>query len=567
MSTPSSSVIDESNFETTNEVIIEWIDVKLREVCRCINIFMNYLLVRRNGYQTFSRPVLHLPIVKYIVEEIFNCVRVSEERMKEVYPEDFSTKARGIIRDGSSYEIEIGPEIIEYLWKYISFGVANLTDGLNFRDELERFRNTQKRLHSMITREDIKAFKQKINSGSEDNLKNMAIKTVTGYRRLKALIKMEIQSTTYHLKEFETNPLYKTEGMGIIFTDEDKEVLLEFGVNKKRIKRLKSIKSTLDDKMKSLKRKGDSMYPFYKSDVKELLTLQEETLHRMIKDMKKSKIGQFLESHKKNKRTERTGESEILDRIYASSRSSADKWKRASIARILIEDADYDVRKPAPPKLDYEETDKWIRGDEDMGGDELKLTEEMIDKEYINFNTKREWRNFLEQAHSQLKEKIDDVENDDNLIRLVSQRIINKIQQRIETYQTYVSMRECDHNFDNDDDNCILQSLIYLSITIADWLEIQKLGYVEFSTALFILLPEGLQDQIETNPSSQDDEKFTSVFIKQLRSYNLQIDNIRSLDVIIAAIKKIKSLDIGDKNFISFNNRVRYFANSLIPKK
>lgn len=566
MSTPSSSVIDESNFETTNEVIIEWIDVKLREVCRCTNIFMNYLLVHRNGYQTFSRPVLHLPIVKYIVEEIFNCVKVSETHMREVYPEDFSTKAREILRNGSSYDIEIGPEIIEYLWKYISFGVSNLTEGLNFREELNRFKTTRKRIFTMITREDIKEFKKRIESGNETSLKDLAIKTVNGYRRLKALIKMEIESTTYHLKEFETNPLYKTEGMGVIFTDDDKEVLLEFGVSKKRIKRLKSIKSSLDDKIKILKKKGDSIYPVYKSDCKELLARQEETLRRMIKDMKKSKVGQFLETRKKNKLTERTGEREILDRIYATSRASADKWKRASIARILIEDADYDIRKPVPPKPEYEAVDKWIRGDEDMGGDELKLTEAMIDKEYVNFNTKREWREFLEQTHAQLKEKIEEIDDDEDLVGLVSQRIINKIKERIETYQTYVSMRECDHNFDSDDDNCIFQSLIYLSISISDWLEVQTLGYVEFSTALFILLPDGLQDQIETDPSSQDDEKFTVPFIKQLRSYNLQIDSVRSLDVIIAAIKKIKSLDVGDKNFISFNNRVRYFANSLIPK-
>ncbi|MDD4931693.1 MAG: hypothetical protein PHG66_06140 [Candidatus Colwellbacteria bacterium] len=565
MSTPSSSVIDESNFETTNEVIIDWIDTKLVEVCRCINIFMNYLLVHRKGYQTFSRPILHLPIAKYIVEEIFNCARVSNEHTREVYPESFSTKARGLLRDGSMYEIEIGPEIIEYLWRYISFGVANLTEGLNFRDELEQFKNSRIRRYSIMSREDIKAFKKKIDSGDESSLRTMAIKTVTGYRRLKALLKMEIEATTHHLKGFETEPLYKTEGMGVILSDEDKAVLLEFGVSKKKIKRLKSIKSSLESKMESLKRKGDSMYPFYKADCKELLTLQEETLHRMIKDLKKSNIGKFLESRKKNKRTERTGESEILDRIYESSRASADKWKRASIARILIEDADYDVRKPVPPKPVYEETDKWIRGDEDMGNDELKVTEEMIDKEYIDFNTKKEWRDFLEEAHDQLKKKIDEVDDDD-LSNIVSQRIINKIKERIETYQVYVSMRECDNNFDDDIDNCIFQSLIYLSISISDWLEVQKLGYEEFKTALLILIPEGLQDQIEYNPSSQTDVKFTGPFIKQIKSYNLQIDSIRSLDIVISTIKKIKLMD-SDKKYLSFNNRVRYFANSLLPKK
>lgn len=564
---PSSLSINGDKFEAINEIIIDWIDIKLREICRCIKVFMDYLLIRRHEYKTFSHPRIHLPIVIYIVEEIFNCAKISSiEKPKEVYPEDFSTKTRRLLKEGSSYDIEIGSEVIEYLWKYISFGVSNLTEGLNFEKELSNLKNNRKRNLLLRTKEDIKIFKQKIDNGNESSLKNMAIKTISSYRRLKSFIKKEIKGVTYHLKSFDDEPLYKSDGMGVILSDEDIAGLLEFGIKKKRIEQLNSIRESFNSKTESLKKKGDYVHPFYKSDCENLLKIQGETLHKMKKDLKNSKIGLFIEQRKKNKHTERTGKRELLDRIYETAKSSDDKWKRASIARIFIEDADYEIKKKIPIKSDHESSEKWISGKEDMGDKELKLTEEMIDEEYVNFSTSSEWKKFLNTAYLQLKDGIEEVVTDRNLINLVSQRIANKIQERIITYQTYVSMRECDHGLDDDIDNCILQSLIYLSISISDWLETPTIGKDELITALKILLPEGLQKLIDLNPPKQNTQQFTLKFNALANRNGVTPHFHDSEDIITSTLTNVKSLSVDDKNFIAFNNRVRYFANSLLPK-
>lgn len=549
-----------SNFETTNEVIIDWVDVKLREVCRIVGVFMNYLLLHRNGYKTFSTPPLTLPIVRYVVEELFNCARVSDMSIREVYPEDFSIKTRRLLREDSLYEIEIGSEIIEYLWKYISYGVSNLTEGLDFANELSRLKTNIKRSYSMTTLKEIQEMKRKIDSGDENALQNMAIKTLVAYRHLKKVIKKELDSVAYHLINFKTNPSYVAEGMGVILDDKDKATLIEFGAHKKRVNRLKSIDESLKEK-KSLVNSGKIGHDQYRVECKELLTRQDETLHRINKDLKRSDIGKFLGNKKKNiLPPERTGKRDLLDRIISTSITSADKWKRASLSRIFVEDADYDIKKRPPPKELHESSEKWIRGDEDMGSKDLKLTQDMIDEEYTAFNNRRVWKEFLQTAHDQLRKKINEVEDDEDLTRLVQQRITNKIKTRIKTYQLHVSMRECDHNFDDNIDNCILQSLIYLSVSVSDWLETSKIGIDEFQTVLEILLPEGLQEQIKS--SSQKDERFTVPFVTNMKKYNIEVDQTK-MGIIISTIKKIKSLKPDDENFIAFNNRVRYFANSL----
>ena len=567
MSSPSLSFgsVNERNFETRNEVIIDWIDTKIREVCRCIGIFMKYLLISRKGYKTFPRPVLNLPIVTYVIEDILNCARVSKENIREVYPEDFSIKVRRIIREEFGKEIQIGSDIIEYLWKYISFGVTNLTEGLNYEEELKRYKDIRKRRYINMNKKEIDELKRKIQESDESGIRNMVVKTVSSYRRLKAYIRQEIDSVDSHLENFDTIPFYKSENMGVVLTDEDRAVLIEFGVQQKRFKKLKSIKSSLDDKIKSLNENGPSSYPVYKSDCKELLIVQKEVLDHMNKDLKKSKIGQFLENRKKNKVYERKTERTLLDKMYDKSRARADKWKRASIARILIEDADYDVKVRPPMKQDYEFKEVWIRGDEDMGKDELKLTTEMIDKEYIDFNTKKGMREFLETARDQLNQQLNEIENDKEIESYVMKIMINKIQSKIQTYQTFVSMRTCDNNFDDDTDNCIFQSLIYLSITVSDWLEVSQLGKDELETTLRILVPESLQKFID-NSDSESDDKFKSLFVKGMQTYGLSVDT-ESLGLVVSTIKKIKALPIDDKRFISFQNRVRYFANSLLPKK
>lgn len=602
MSILTTSQSDKSNFEITNEVTLEWANNRLKEICRCITIFMKYLLIpHRPGYKVYSRPQLNLSIVKYVVEEIFNCGYASNLSTKKVYPEEFAVKTKRLLRHNFPYELLIDMDVIEYLWNYISCSVDKLTEGLSFSKELKEFRSTRKRLQTMISNEDIKNFKKKLDTSDENTLKKLAIKTVGNYRHLISVLKKEIEMAAYHIKNLKTNPDYIKETMGINFDENDIASLNEFGVKPKLTRRIQKIYTSLNDKKLDNKISRDQ----YMSDCIILLSTQEEVLQRMLNELRKSKIGVFLRARKKNKNIERIGDRDLLDKIYASARERENKWKR-TISKTFklpalphtdegvlegedevipegeleegIPEGDYEkdehetgdygdveVKKIIPKKAI--ETVKWIRGDEDMGDEDLKISEEIIEQEYINFNTRKEWRDFLKVASDQLLEQLKEIDTDESLINLVSQRIMGKIKTRIDTYQTFVSMRECDHKLDDDMSNCFLQSMVYLSITISDWLEINNLGVKEFKTALQILLPDNLKDFIDYNPISQDhSRKFTLAFDKCIQKYKLSMDNISSIDIILSTGNNLRKLDINDKRYIQFNNRLRYFANSLIKK-
>lgn len=591
MSLLTSSQSNESNFEITNKVTLEWANNRLTEICRCIIIFMKYLLIHRPGYKVHSRPQLNLSIVKYVVEEIFNCGYASNLLSKNVYTEDFAAKTKSLLRHNFPYELLIDMDVIEYLWNYISCSVDKLTEGLSLSTELKRFKSTRKRLQTMVSIKDVKNFKKKLDNLDETTLKKLAIKTVGNYRRLRSTLEKEIEMSAYHIDILKTNPDNIGHTMGINFDENDIAALNEFGIKPKLTMKIQNIYSSLNnkDKIPSI------------SDCIILLSEQEHTLQRMLNELKKSKIGVFLRNRKKEK-NERTGERDLLDKIYASSKEKENKWKR-TISKtfkiptlphtnegLLVEEdeeeenfghenfenenedenendemgdyGDLEIKKPIYKKPI--ETSKWIRGDDDMGEKDLKLSEEIIDREYINFNTRKEWRDFLKVSSDQLLEQLKDIDNDESLVNLVKQIIMTKIKTRINKYQTFVSTRECDNKLDDDMSNCFLHSMIYLSITISDWLEIHKLGVDEFKTALQILLPYNLIDFIDYNPIDQDyNSKFTFEFAKCIQNNKLSMDNIKSINIILSTGNNLRKLNINDDRYIPFNNRLRYFANSL----
>ena len=555
----------------------KWKDKKTKELCRCIALFFNYLLLYRGGYKAFSRPKLYLNIVKYVIEELFNC---KFEIRREVTPEDFIYTVKKYLRTDIPYDLEIGHEVTEYIWSYIRFGERSLSEGLDFNTELERIKSIRKRKLMGITKEQIQTIKQKIENGEENQIKKMAIQALTSYKRIKSLVEGEIDITNGYINVFDEEQEYVDDKMGVVLSEEDKNVLKEFDAPEDKLKRLSSIQKAFKDKIKKLKSNGVSLnetralksnvftYPQYKSECKELLLNQVSTLDSILLSIERSPIGSFLHSRQKIKE-DRNVKTALLSRMYKREETRADKWKRESILILFLRDADYDIRKKPVMKDEHEHNEKLIRGDEDMSDKDLKLTEEKINKEYIDFNTTRGIKEFLKVIYGQLKSKLSEVETDENLKKLVYEKIENKIRERMNSYQSFVSTKKCDKNFQKDNlfdieiDNCILQSIIYLSVSVSDWLETPTIGIDEMTVALKILLPENLHYCI-IDGDEEDDEKFSDVMFKKFREYKLQISDDKTISTVLHVLQTIRYLSPDDNNFLLFNNRIRFFSNSLV---
>lgn len=477
----------DKRFETTNEVIIEWIETKLRDACRCIGLFTNYLLVPRDGFMKHSRPTIPLPVVKYVIEEVLGCGIVSKKIGAVTFPEDFYLKCRKYLKESIKGDVIIGSEVIEYLWKYISLGVSSLTEDINVDKEVDTIKSRKQRELIKNKKEALKKFKEK--SGENDKeIEEYAIKKIRSYKNLKKKITDAISTSNSHISKYESDPTYRTYKVVMSLSPEEEELLLELKVKPKRVSRMKYYSDYENDRNKALNDNTVELSD-YTLEMKELLIHQISTLDRILAEINSSTIASYMKS------------------------ISEDAWE----------------------------------------------------KEYVDLEKKSHIKKFMEELNRSLNSKYADIENDDTIKDVVQKRMSNKIKTKIGSFQSYISQRSISNNkFYREIDGCILQSMIYLIVTLTDWLEVDYVTSTEILYALRILLPSELSSYISSGGGTSD-EKFKAEFIKELEKYNLKIksEDYNKLDTISGTMGKIDTLNPISESYEKFNNRVRYFANTL----
>ena len=487
----------EGSFETTNEVIVDWIETKLRDACRCVGLFMNYILIPRDGFIKHSHPTLLLPIVKYVIEEIFNCSIVSSKSSVEPFPEEFSVKCRKYLRDHIfTPDVIIGTEVIEYLWKYISLGVASLTENINVEKEVENVKSKRKIDQLDRKREILKNFKKEMAGGNKEELANLATRKFRSYKELKDKISNAIKSSNTFIAKYEdAKNQFKTYSAILKLSSEEEDLLSEMGVKSKKIKRMREYKDYENEQNKLLQKKE----------------ISEEDYADIIISLLKSYLG-------------------VLDRITQAINTS-------KISKILI-----------------------------------GMSPEMWEKEYVKFEEKTHVTKFLSSVEQTLSEKIKEIEDADDIKEMVEKKLSKVIKNRIGSFQTYISQKKCvTEVFDNEIDGCIIESLIYLLVTLTDWLEVNYITSMEINYVLRILLPAELSSYIvksDNEWSKEEDSnelKFKMLLTKRIQKYNLKFkkDAFDDTSVIYKTLKSIDKLDHDSEKYKKFNNRVRYFANNL----
>ena len=478
----------EGNFETTNEVIVNWIETKLKDICRCIGLFTNYLLIPRDGFIKHLHPVLPLPVVKYVVEEIFNCSIVSSKNEPVSFPDTFSVKVRRYLKEYIVSEVIIGTEVVEYLWKYISLGVANLTEGINVNKEIEAKKSRKKKEAIQRRKEAMAEFKKKMADGDEKEIEEYSSKKIREYKELRNKIKDAIKSSQDYIIKYESDTNFRTYSAILNITPDDEDLLRELTVEPKRIKRMRAYKELENEQNKSMDEKSIDISEYTTSMI-ELLNLHIATLERILREINNSRIAVLLKS----------------------------------------------------------------------------ISEEAWEKEYFGIEKKKHINEFMKQLDKSLKESFTEIEDDTTLRTVVEKRAINRIKTKIASFQSYISQKTCDSNsFDRDIDGCIIQSLIYLMVTLTDWLEVDYITSTDILYTLRILLPSELSSHIPSS-SDESDDKFKLALVKGLQKYNLKIKGVdyNKLDIITATINSINKLDPRSEEYEKFNNRVRYFANTI----
>lgn len=480
----------EGSFETTNEVIVDWIETKLKDVCRCIGLFTNYILLPRNGFIKHSKPYLPLPVVKYVIEDILNCSIVSSNTETVAFPEQFLKKVRSYLKENIVTDVVISSEVVEYIWKYISLGVANLTKDIDINKEIVSKKLRKKADLLDKRKKKIKEFKKATQGVSERELEHIVQHNISEFKKVRSKILSAIKDSQDYITKYQSDTNFRTYSATITLTADDEETLRDvLNIKSKYIKRLTKFYKDIENELNKLMDEGSIDPPTYNNKMIGLLENQIDTLQTIIKDIDRSKQVALIKDI-----------------------SGGDIWEK------------------------------------DYSGINIGIT-----------------RRFIEQIESTLKEGIREIEDDPDIKKETEKRIMNRIKTRISSFQSHISNRKCDNNtFDNEFDGCIVQSLVYLIVTLTDWLEINYVTSMEFIYALRILLPPDLSYYIKPSGSSVD-EKFKISIVKSLQKYNLKIrsEDYDKLDIIPLTIKAIDEIDHTSKEYEKFNNRVRYFANKI----
>lgn len=282
----------ESGFETNNEVVTEWVDNKLRDACRCIGIFCNYLFVPRSGYIQYTSkiPTIPLPVVKYVIEDLFNCGIVSSYTHLNSYPESFALTTRRFIREFSDTNVIVTDIVIDYLWRYIQIGVINLTKNISLRNEIKVIQDV--RIRDVLIRK--KKSMEDFNNSTKteiDKQEFMSYKA-TMYNDLKTKIKNAIHNSNIYLDKYEKDPDFHTNTVVVLFTTEERDLLSELGVSLKRFRRMNEY-SVYERK---LNRKENNEYiGAYNENMKTIIRLQQATLEQILGAIESSDLNEQLE--------------------------------------------------------------------------------------------------------------------------------------------------------------------------------------------------------------------------------------------------------------------------------
>lgn len=123
----------------SKKTIDQWVDDKLRDVCHVIGIFVKYILYPRDDYKTHTTAYINTRIVRYVVEEILNCKILKLIDDVAYVPKGANMKIEKhlqtyVIDKFTDVDVVYDPDVVEYLWKYVSVCISKLLQGIN-RDD------------------------------------------------------------------------------------------------------------------------------------------------------------------------------------------------------------------------------------------------------------------------------------------------------------------------------------------------------------------------------------------------------------------------------------------------
>lgn len=141
----------------------------------------------------------------------------------------------------------------------------------------------------------------------------------------------------------------------------------------------------------------------------------------------------------------------------------------------------------------------------------------------------------------------------------------NDIQEKIELSQVNIlSKNNCvNHGFNVAIHNCILNSFVYVMISLSDWLELDTMTKSEIITSVNIIVPYNLHERLNFDLDFDDgiiNKIIRDAFVS--RQFDISTDNCKLLSGVFDQI--IKLLDsVDDVMFMKLTSRILFFSNNV----
>lgn len=178
----------------------------------------------------------------------------------------------------------------------------------------------------------------------------------------------------------------------------------------------------------------------------------------------------------------------------------------------------------------------------------LETGESDPSKQFRNLKEKKKLESFV----GMLK----DIREED-ILKKSKENALFLLKRRVEENVKYVSNIEGERVlYDDDFDNCFMNAVIYLLVTVSDWLE-TIIGEDEIKVVISILLPEDKKIHIDKT-ISDDNETFNKFLSQQLEINGVEYDS----GYFYLISETLKSINQNVEIREMINNRVRFFSDN-----
>lgn len=543
--------------------VAEYQSRKIADVCSSVMTFFKYIIVPRTKYKHHVVPELNLPVVKYVLEEMYDCQKLTQfDITTSAVDAKLYADIEVCLKSKTKYEFTTNPHAIQYIACYITSSIAAIA-GHNLKERI----------------------RSEYNLSLVKEIKNRRHHFASALARLQETYVLNPEEYKTRVAELRVKQqAIKAEITTSTDTDVKKALKRDFRALGNCVNMRKEMSNIITQQIKSAQNKfDDETARMNRLDMRiaQLKSNQSQSVENI------SQLDETVQEHDSVVQVSETIKNLILD-LQQARKNIRDNLQQF-VNVVNNENLDLVEKEIAEPNMDeYFQDVSLVADEEDQVYQQVKENVPLVNQfdSQLEYNQSRKdkiqratnfrpvfadeiQRNLL--ISQQYQDKKDEITKKFQVIidRLASETTISdrvmeeyntEFAVRLQHFQDLVSHREIEGSKKIHD--LSLKAIAYISIGLCDWFDQAEVTETEVYASFDILVPGNSICRMKSEKYGIKNS-FTKKFTTEVQEQNMVV-KIYNNTTLIEIEEYINSLDTKSEEYIKFANRVRFFAHKLI---